>query len=170
MMETCPPVIVEATRGSEVESRHRGYLAVADAAGRVQHHLGDPATLVCLRSLAKPFQALPLVTSGAAAAFGFGPEELALMSGSLSGQDFQVDLVTKILARLDLDPGALKCGSHAPLHRPTAKALAEARREARPAAPHLRRQAHQHAGPVRLSLLAGGRLPQPGPPGAAAHP
>ena len=93
----------------------------------MRHHLGDPATLVCLRSLAKPFQALPLVTSGAAAAFGFGPEELALMSGSLSGQDFQVDLVTKILARLDLDPGALQCGSHAPLHRPTAKALAEAR-------------------------------------------
>ena len=132
MMETCPPVLVEATRGSEVESRHRGYLAVADAAGRVQHHLGDPATLVCLRSLAKPFQALPLVTSGAAEAFGFGPEELALMSGSLSGQDFQVDLVTKILARLDLDPGALKCGSHAPLHRATAKALAEARQKPGP--------------------------------------
>ncbi len=118
MTATCPPVLVEATRGSEVESRHRGYLAVADAAGRVRHHLGDPATLVCLRSLAKPFQALPLVTSGAAQAFGFGPEELALMSGSLSGQDFQVDLVTRILARLDLDPGALKCGSHPPSTAP----------------------------------------------------
>ncbi len=132
MTEKCPPALVEATRGSEVESRHRGYMAVADADGRVQHHLGDPATLVCLRSLAKPFQALPLVTSGAAAAFGFGPKELALMSGSLSGQDFQVDMVTRILARLDLDPGALKCGSHAPLHRPTARALAEARQKPGP--------------------------------------
>ncbi len=79
-----------------------------------------------MRSLAKPFQVLPLITTGAAQAFGFGPEELALMSGSLSGQDFQVDLVEKILARLDLTPGVLQCGSHSPLHRPTAQALAQA--------------------------------------------
>jgi L-asparaginase II len=127
-METklTPPVLVEVTRGPEVECRHRGEIAVADAAGAVRHRAGDPATLVCLRSLAKPFQALPLVTTGAAAAFGFGPEELALMSGSLSGQDFQVDLVTRILARLGLTPAVLQCGSHAPLHRPTAKALAQA--------------------------------------------
>ena len=52
------------------------------------------------------------------------------MSGSLSGQDFQVDLVTKILARLDLDPGALKCGSHAPLHRSHRQGPGRGRREA----------------------------------------
>jgi len=126
MSEKYPPVLVEVTRGPEVECRHRGEIAVVDAAGSVRGSLGDPETLVCLRSLAKPFQALPLVRSGAAAAFGFGSEELALMSGSLSGQDFQVDLVTRILARLDLDPAVLQCGSHAPLHRPTAKALAQA--------------------------------------------
>ncbi len=126
MSEKYPPVLVEVTRGSEVECRHRGEIAVVDGAGKVQRHLGDPDVLVCMRSLAKPFQALPLITTGAAAAYGFGPEELALMSGSLSGQDFQVDLVTKILARLDLTPAVLQCGSHAPLHRPTAKALAQA--------------------------------------------
>lgn len=126
MAEKYSPVLVEVTRGSEVESRHRGEIAVVDGAGMVRRHLGDSETLVCMRSLAKPFQALPLITTGAAAAFGFGPEELALMSGSLSGQDFQVDLVTRILARLDLTPAALQCGSHAPLHRPTARALAQA--------------------------------------------
>jgi L-asparaginase II len=126
MSEKYPPVLVEVTRGPEVECRHRGEIAVVDGSGAGRRRLGDPETLVCLRSLAKPFQALPLVTTGAAAAFGFGPEELALMSGSLSGQDFQVDLVAKILARLDLDPKVLQCGSHAPLHRPTAKALAQA--------------------------------------------
>ena len=126
MAEKCPPLLVEVTRGSEVECRHRGEIAVVEADGGVRRRLGDPKTLVCLRSLAKPFQALPLITTGAAQAFGFGPEELALMSGSLSGQDFQVDLVTKILARLDLDPKVLQCGSHAPLHRPTAQALAQA--------------------------------------------
>jgi L-asparaginase II len=125
MAEKDPPLLIEVTRGPEVECRHRGEIAVVDEAGAVGHHLGDPEALVCLRSLAKPFQVLPLVATGAAAAFGFGPEELALMSGSLSGQDFQVDMVKKILSRLDLDPGVLQCGSHAPLHRPTAKALAQ---------------------------------------------
>jgi L-asparaginase II len=109
-----------------VESRHRGEIAVVDSNGDLRSHLGDHEALVCMRSLAKPFQVLPIITTGAAEAFGFGSEELALMSGSLSGQDFQVDLVEKILARLDLSPGVLQCGSHAPLHRPTAQALAQA--------------------------------------------
>jgi len=126
MAEKYTPVLVEVTRGAEVESRHRGEVAVADEGGEVRHHLGDPEMPVCMRSLAKPFQALPLITTGAAAAFRFGPEELALMSGSLSGQDFQVDLVEQILERVGLSPGALLCGSHPPLHRPTAKALAQA--------------------------------------------
>jgi L-asparaginase II len=126
MVETYSPVLVEVTRGAEVESRHRGEIAVVDEAGAARRHLGDPEVRVCMRSLAKPFQALPLLTTGAAEAFGFGPEELALMSGSLSGQDFQVALVEQILTRMGLQAGALQCGSHAPLHRPTAKALAQA--------------------------------------------
>jgi L-asparaginase II len=120
------PVLVEVTRGSEVESRHRGQLAVAEASGQLRCRLGDVEALVCLRSLAKPFQALPVETSGAAAAFGFGPAELALFCGSLNGQDFQVDLVKQVLARIGLSPAALQCGAHPPLHRPTAQALARA--------------------------------------------
>ena len=120
---SCSPVLVEVTRNPEVESRHRGQIVVADAAGQVLQHLGDPEVLVCLRSLAKPFQALAVVTSGAAAAFGFGPEELALFSGSLSGQNFQTFLLTSILERLGLTPAALQCGAHPPLHKPTAQAL-----------------------------------------------
>lgn len=120
------PILVEVTRGPEVESRHHGEIAVVEAAGKLRHALGEPESLVCLRSLAKPFQALPLLTSGAAAAFDFGPPELATFCGSLSGQDFQVELVERVLARLGLTPGALQCGAHRPLHRPTARALAQA--------------------------------------------
>ncbi|MCL4504343.1 MAG: asparaginase [Deltaproteobacteria bacterium] len=120
------PVLVEVTRGPEVESRHRGQIVVADATGKIHHQLGDPEVLVCLRSLAKPFQALAVLTSGAAKAFGFGPAELALFSGSLSGQNFQTFLVTSILERLGLKPEALQCGAHPPLHKPTAQALAKA--------------------------------------------
>ncbi len=123
MTATHQPVLVEVTRGVEAESRHRGEIAVVDDRGRLRSGVGDPSSLVCMRSLAKPFQVLPLLTTGAAQAFGFGPEVLALMSGSLSGQDFQVAMVEKILARLDLTPAVLQCGSHPPLHRPTAKEL-----------------------------------------------
>ena len=73
--------------------------------GNLRHHLGDPEAQVCMRSLAKPFQALPVLTTGAAAAFGFGAEELALFSGSLSGQDFQVELVKRILERSEAHSG-----------------------------------------------------------------
>lgn len=118
-----PPVLIEITRGPRVESCHRGHIAVVDAAGTLLHSLGDVEAWVCMRSLAKPFQALAVITSGAAAAFGFGAEELALFSGSLSGQDFQVELATKILTRIGLSAEALQCGVHPPLHRPTAQAL-----------------------------------------------
>jgi L-asparaginase II len=119
-------ILVEVTRGPLVECRHRGLIAVGDAEGSLWSWLGDAEVPVCLRSLAKPFQALPVITTGAAKDFGFGTEELALFSGSLSGQDFHVDLVQEVLARIGLDPSALMCGAHAPLHRPTAKALAAA--------------------------------------------
>ena len=120
------PILVEVTRGPAVESRHRGFIAVVDVKGSRRASLGDPEVPVCMRSLAKPFQALPVITTGATQAFGFGCEELALFSGSLSGQDFHVELVKKVLARVGLDPSVLMCGAHAPLHRPTAKALAQA--------------------------------------------
>ena len=80
--QSTPPVLIEVTRGPAVESRHRGQIVVSDAQGKLLHQVGDPGVWVCLRSLAKPFQALAVLTSGAAAAFGFGAEELALFSGS----------------------------------------------------------------------------------------
>ncbi len=120
------PVLVEVTRGPAVESRHRGQIAVMDAKGSLVKQVGDPEALVCMRSLAKPFQALALLATGASEAFAFGPEELALFSGSLSGQDFQTDLVARALERLGLTPDALQCGVHPPLHRATAQSLAKA--------------------------------------------
>jgi L-asparaginase II len=120
------PVLVEVTRGPAVESRHRGQIVVVDPKGALVQQVGDPEALVCMRSLAKPFQALALLATGAGEAFGFGAEELALFSGSLSGQDFQVDLVTGALARLGLTPEALQCGVHPPLHRGSAQALSQA--------------------------------------------
>ncbi|MGP8051213.1 MAG: asparaginase [Desulfobaccales bacterium] len=119
------PVLVEVTRGPAVESSHRGQVVVSDAQGNPVCLAGDPEALVCLRSLAKPFQTLAVLTGGAAAALGLAAAELALFSGSLSGQDFQTELVTATLARLGLTPAALQCGAHPPLHRPSARVLAQ---------------------------------------------
>ena len=35
--QTTSPVLVEVTRGPEVESRHRGQIVVADATGKLHH-------------------------------------------------------------------------------------------------------------------------------------
>lgn len=119
-------ILVKVTRGDRVESVHYGHIAVVDGSGRLIHHRGDPELWVCLRSIAKPIQALPVLLTGAAQAFGFGPEELALFCGSLSGQDFHVALIQKILDRLGLTVNHLQCGIHPPSHRPTAQALVRA--------------------------------------------
>ncbi|MBW1917079.1 MAG: asparaginase [Deltaproteobacteria bacterium] len=119
-------ILVKVTRGDRVESVHYGHIAVVDGSGRLLHYLGDPDLWVCLRSMAKPLQALPVLLTGAAAAFGFGPEELAIFCGSLSGQDFHVAVVQRVLDRLGLTVDHLQCGIHPPSHRPTAQALAQA--------------------------------------------
>lgn len=146
------PVLVEVTRGPLAESRHRGQIVVVDAGGNLRHALGDPEVMVCMRSLAKPFQALPVLTTGAADAFGFGPPELALFSGSISGQDFQTELVAQVLSSIGLTPEALQCGVHPPLHRPTAQALTKA--GLKPTALH-HTCAAKHAGMLSLCVHHG---------------
>ena len=70
-------VIAEATRGGIVESVHHGVVVAVDVDGEVVASAGDPETVVFFRSSAKPFQAIPVIESGAADAFGFTPAELA---------------------------------------------------------------------------------------------
>src|SRR5258705_9088325 len=77
-----PAALVEVTRGTIVESRHRGHIAAVDGQGQLVAHLGDPATVTFLRSSAKPFQAIPLVASGAADRFGLTEEEIAIACAS----------------------------------------------------------------------------------------
>ena len=76
------PVLVEVTRGSVVESRHRGSVAVVDVTGRIAMQWGDADTPVLPRSAIKAIQALPLVESGAADRYGLTPAHLALASSS----------------------------------------------------------------------------------------
>jgi L-asparaginase II len=116
-------ILVEVTRGDQVESIHRGHIVVADFQGTIQYQVGNPNCIVCLRSCGKPLQALPIITSGAADKFRLTPSELAVMCGSLSGQDFHLTTIESILEKTGLDAGVLNCGVHRPSHRPTARKL-----------------------------------------------
>jgi L-asparaginase II len=118
------PILVEVLRGALVESRHRGAVAVADADGAMVLAIGDVTTPIYPRSAVKALQALPLIESGAADAFGFGDEELALACASHSGEPGHVAGVTRMLAKAGLDAAALRCGAHWPLAQSTMTALA----------------------------------------------
>src|SRR5260370_6159710 len=91
--------LVEVRRGPIVESRHRGHLAVVAGDGKTIAELGSPDTVTYLRSSGKPFQALPLVASGAADRFGFTTPEVAIACGSHSGEPGHVRTVRSLLLK-----------------------------------------------------------------------
>jgi L-asparaginase II len=117
------PVLVEVTRGQLVESRHRGAVAVCDADGKAVFAVGDVEAPVFPRSAVKALQALPLVESGAADAFGFGNRALALAQASHSGEPRHVECASAMLGAIGLDEAALECGAHAPMHAHSAEDL-----------------------------------------------
>ncbi|WP_440409702.1 asparaginase [Neorhizobium petrolearium] len=106
------PVTVEVTRGRLVESRHRGMGVVVDGDGKVVFSFGEAEAAVFPRSACKAMQALPLVESGAADAYGFGNVELALACSSHSGEDAHVATAAAMLAKAGRDDDALECGAH----------------------------------------------------------
>lgn len=110
----CPALLANVWRGETVESRHYGALAVVDRSGNVQFALGDIDTPTFFRSSAKPFQAVPLLTSKAAEHFGLSPEEIAIACGSHLGQPRHTDTVRGLLQKLGLPASALQCGCHPP--------------------------------------------------------
>jgi L-asparaginase II len=126
-----PPALVEVTRGSMVESRHRGFIAVVDASGAIVASLGNIGTPACFRSAAKPFQTIPIIASGAAAHYGFTPRELAVIAGSHSGESAHLETVLSILNKIALGESALKCGAHMPFDDASTKRLRAESREPR---------------------------------------
>jgi len=120
-------VLVEVTRGRITESLHRGRAAVVDASGRVVAAWGDIEAPVYPRSAVKPMQALALVESGAADAFGLDDTELTLACASHSAEPRHIEGISAWLARVGLTPQDLECGVQWPLrHEPTMAALIRA--------------------------------------------
>ena len=106
--------LVEVKRGSITESRHRGHIVAVEPDGTIMASLGFPQYVTFLRSSAKPFQALPLLVSGAADRFGFTDREVALACGSHNGEPIHTELAASMLRKIGLGPEALKCGAHEP--------------------------------------------------------
>ena len=117
------PIEIEVTRGSMVESRHRVVYALADSSGRVLRRAGDPERVIYPRSAAKPLQALALVESGAADAFGLGDAEIALACASHSAEPRHVETVRAWLARIGCSPADLECGPQLPSREQDLKTL-----------------------------------------------
>ena len=117
------PILVELSRGPMVESVHCGALAIAKSNGELLVSLGDVRRPVFPRSAVKAFQCLPLITSGAAEALGYGDREISIACASHSGTPAHADLAASMLARAKLTEAAL-CGAHEPMHEASARALA----------------------------------------------
>ncbi len=117
------PVLIEVLRGAAVESRHAGAVAVVDADGALRLSLGDVECPIFPRSAVKLLQALPLVASGAAEAFGLNDAELALACASHSGEPEHVATAAGVLAKLGLSESALECGTQWPGREPVLRGM-----------------------------------------------
>lgn len=106
--------LADVMRGGVVESTHDGAIAVVDVDGKLVAWAGDPDRFAFFRSSAKPFQAIPVVESGAADAFGLTEAELALCCASHHAERHHQEEVLAMLRKLGLDEGALQCGSPLP--------------------------------------------------------
>jgi L-asparaginase II len=118
--------LVELTRGGIVESLHYGALAVADAQGRLVASYGDPSAVTFLRSTAKPFQAVPMVETGAADAFALSPREIALACASHKGMEMHAETARGIQEKIGAAESDLACGVQPPCDVATTELLLRA--------------------------------------------
>lgn len=116
-------LLANVIRGNTVESVHAGHLSIVDGSGRVAFELGDASTVTYFRSACKAFQLIPCITSGAADAFGFDEEEIALAAASHSGEPAHVSIAQRMLQKIGLDASHLHCGAHLPFSEAEAKRM-----------------------------------------------
>lgn len=119
-------ILAKVIRGETLESVHRGHLYIVDGAGREIVNIGNAETICFIRSSAKPFQAIPFLTSGAADNFGFAENEIALACASHSGEKFHTKLAAQMLEKIGLSEKDLRCGVQIPFSE---KRAAEMMRE-----------------------------------------
>ena len=109
-----PVPMAEVWRGEILESVHCGHAVVCDSSGQIMQAWGDPDAVILPRSSCKMIQALPLVESGAADAFGLTQEHLALACASHQAAAIHTDIVRRWISGLGLSDSDLICGPQMP--------------------------------------------------------
>jgi L-asparaginase II len=147
-------ILATAYRGDHVESFHTGSIAVVDSLGRLLAYAGEPGFRTCLRSAAKPFQAIPLLEYGGTEEYELSGEELALTCASHGGEPVHVATAAALLRKGEFDESDLLCGAHMPYDE---KAAAELRAAGDDPSPLHNNCSGKHAG----MLLATGVMDVP---------
>jgi len=141
-----PPLTIKIMRAGFVESSHAVH-AVVMQGGEPAAIYGDAARMTFPRSSIKLLQALPLIESGAADAFGLTDEEIALSCASHGGEDAHTRKVGAWLNRIHLDESDLECGPQAPGTNPC-----------QPATQLCNNCSGKHVGMLTLSLFLKARV------------
>lgn len=102
--------LAEIWRGPFLESAHQGHAVICDGTGQIVEAWGEPGTVILPRSSAKMIQALPLLSSGAAAAYRLTPEHLALACASHQGATVHVNKVGAWLDAIGCKDSDFRCG------------------------------------------------------------
>lgn len=147
-------MLVRVWRGEHVESQHRGAWLLTDGSGRVLDGAGSWSAPVFTRSSVKSLQALPLFETGAAERYAFTDAEIALALASHNGEEQHTSGVERILSRIGLSPGDLRCGPQMPAD-PDARTRLRVEHRA-PGAIH-NNCSGKHAGFLALALHLGVR-------------
>ena len=116
-------VTTDVFRGGKLESTHTIEAVVVDDAGHQLFRTHHPEYQTYVRSSAKPFQAYPLIHSGAAREYHLTLQEIAVCCASHNGESIHIDTVRDIQQRAGLSENDLMCGSHLPYDETSANAL-----------------------------------------------
>ena len=103
------PLEVTLCRGCIGESKHRVHAVVCDGRGRVLMSAGDPGYETFIRSALKPFQALPFLSSGAAALMEAGERGIAISCASHTGSNAHAREAFRLLWNAELETSHLQC-------------------------------------------------------------
>ncbi len=108
------PLRVEVARQKVVEAVHIVHAVALDSGGQLHAVFGDASLMTYWRSTAKPLQAMAVVITGAADAFGLTEKELAIACGSHAGSADHIAVVRQMLAKGGLTETHLQCAPHEP--------------------------------------------------------
>jgi len=106
--------MTEIWRGPFLESVHNGHAVICDETGQIVEAWGDPSAVILPRSSSKMLQALPLLTSGAADAYGLTEAQLALSCASHQGAAIHTEAVAAWLSDIGLGDDDFRCGPQTP--------------------------------------------------------